>query len=267
MTNFYKHQKGDIVETSLDSAKIIPTSLNAPLTASSSAPSNAPLFAPLFAQWQNTLNWLPNHLQNEQFAQLYALVLEGNRQQNLTRITEINDFWEKHLWDSLRGIWTMQEREDLQVIDIGTGAGFPGLAIAIAKPSWQVTMIDSTQKKVNFVQQAIQALGLTNAIAMSGRAEALATLKIYRRKFDLAVIRAVGKPDICTKYCLPFLNQKGNAVLYRGQWLSAESEQLNIFCSSQNIELVKVDRFQTPLSAGLRHSIYLSPRSTSISNS
>jgi 16S rRNA (guanine527-N7)-methyltransferase len=267
MTNFYTHQKGDIVEDSLASTKITSEPLTESLTEPLTSLSFAPLFASLFEQWQSTLNWLPNQRQNEQFAQLYTLVLEGNRQQNLTRITEINDFWEKHLWDSLRGIWAMQEREGLQAIDIGTGAGFPGLAIAIAKPSWQVTMIDSTQKKVNFVQQVIKELGLTNAIAISGRAETLATLKIYRRKFDLAVIRAVGKPDICAEYCLPFLNKKGNAVLYRGQWLSDESDQLNVFCEEQNIELVKVDRFQTPLSAGLRHSVYLSPRSTSISNS
>jgi 16S rRNA (guanine527-N7)-methyltransferase len=253
MTNFQTHQREDIAEPSPTFSKTMP-----PL---------APLFAPLFSQYHDTLNWQPSQLQNEQFAQLYRLVLEGNRQQNLTRITEFNDFWEKHLWDSLRGIWALQEQERLQVIDIGTGAGFPGLVIAIAKPSWQVTMIDSTQKKINFVQQVIEELGLSNAIAITGRAEALAQSVKYHRKFDLAVIRAVGKPDICTKYCLPFLNQKGNAVLYRGQWLTDESEQFSVFCESQNIELNQVDRFQTPLSTGLRHSIYLSPRSTSISNS
>jgi 16S rRNA (guanine527-N7)-methyltransferase len=226
-----------------------------------------PHFSHLFDYWQSTLNWSPNPEQTAQFEKLYELVLEGNSKQNLTRITAADDFWEKHLWDSLRGVLTYWEREDMRVIDIGTGAGFPGLPIAIAKPSWQVTMIDSTQKKVNFVQQVIEELELSNASAIAGRAEALAQSVKYHRKFDLAVIRAVGKPDICTKYCLPFLNQKGNAVLYRGQWLTDESEQFSVFCESQNIELGQVDRFQTPLSAGLRHSIYLSPRSTSISNS
>jgi 16S rRNA (guanine527-N7)-methyltransferase len=261
MTNSYKYQKGDIIKNISTSTEAAPE--NAPENVTSSAP----LFASLFAQWQSTLDWLPSQLQSQQFVQLYAMVLEGNRQHNLTRITEINDFWEKHLWDSLRGIWAMQDRQGLKVVDIGTGAGFPGLAIAIAKPDWQITMIDSTQKKINFVQQAIKDLDLPNAIALSGRAETLSKLAIYHQKFDLAVIRAVGKPDICAEYCLPFLNQNGNAILYRGQWLPDESEQFDLFCEDQNIKLGKVEQFETPLSAGLRHSIYLSPRSTSISNS
>jgi 16S rRNA (guanine527-N7)-methyltransferase len=226
-----------------------------------------PHFSHLFEQWQSTLNWLPNPEQLAQFEKLYELVLEGNSKQNLTRITAPDDFWEKHLWDSLRGVLAYWDRENIKLIDIGTGAGFPGLPIAIAKPSWQVTLVDSKQKKVAFVQQTIQDLQLSNAIALAGRVEELNQTSGYRKKYDLAVVRAVGKPDICASYCLPFLKKSGTAILYRGQWLPEESEQIDLFCQEQELQVVKQDRFQTPLTAGIRHSVYLSPRSTSISNS
>jgi 16S rRNA (guanine527-N7)-methyltransferase len=226
-----------------------------------------PHFSHLFAQWQSTLNWLPNPDQLAQFEKLYELVLEGNSKQNLTRITTPDDFWEKHLWDSLRGVFAFWDRENIKLIDIGTGAGFPGLPIAIAKPSWQVTLIDSKQKKVAFVQQTIQDLQLPNAIAQAGRVEELNQTSGYKKKYDLAVVRAVGKPDICASYCLPFLKRSGTAILYRGQWLTEESEQIDLFCEQQGLQVVKQDRFQTPLTEGIRHSVYLSPRSTSISNS
>ncbi|MFN4789198.1 MAG: 16S rRNA (guanine(527)-N(7))-methyltransferase RsmG [Pseudanabaena sp.] len=226
-----------------------------------------PHFSHLFTQWQSTLNWLPNSEQLAQFEKLYKLVLDENSKQNLTRITAPDDFWEKHLWDSLRGVFAFWNCENIKLIDIGTGAGFPGLPIAIAKPSWQVTLVDSKQKKVAFVNQTINDLHLQNAIAQVGRVEELNQTSSYKKKYDLAVVRAVGKPDICASYCLPFLKGSGVAILYRGQWLPEESKQIDLFCEKQGLQVVKQDRFQTPLTEGIRHSVYLSPRSTSISNS
>jgi 16S rRNA (guanine527-N7)-methyltransferase len=226
-----------------------------------------PHFSHLFEHWQSTLNWSPDADQIAQFEKLYELVLEGNSKQNLTRITAPDDFWEKHLWDSLCGVLAFWDREDIKVVDIGTGAGFPGLPIAIAKPSWQVTLVDSKQKKVAFVEETIETLQLSNAIAQWGRGEDINKLSAYKKKYDLALVRAVGKPNICASYALPFLKRSGTAVLYRGQWLPEESEQLDIFCDQEELQVVKQDRFQTPLTAGIRHSVYLSPRSTSNSNS
>ena len=226
-----------------------------------------PHFSQLFEHWQSTLNWSPSDEQLAQFEKLYELVLEGNSKQNLTRITAAADFWEKHLWDSLRGVLAFWDRENIRVVDIGTGAGFPGLPIAIARPSWQVTLIDSKQKKVAFVEETIQALQLTNAIALAGRGEGMNKLSAYKKKYDLALVWAVGKPDICASYALPFLKRSGTAILYRGQWLPEESEQLDIFCEDQELQTLKQERFQTPITAGIRHSVYLSPLSTSISNS
>ena len=130
--------------------------------------------------WQQTLDWQPSMLQWQRFQALYTQVLAANHQLNLTRITAPREFWEKHLWDSLYGIrpwlhhqsadltarspsstsidqtWeqliTATEVSQLQVMDIGTGAGFPGVPVAMVQPGWTLTLLDSTRKKIAFLE-------------------------------------------------------------------------------------------------------------------
>ena len=108
--------------------------------------------------WQKSLNWQPTNWEENQFQQLYQLILAGNRQFNLTRITEPEEFWEKHLWDSLRGIAPKQHfipgiEKSKRIIDIGTGAGFPGIPISLLFPNSHVTLLDSTRKKITFIEE------------------------------------------------------------------------------------------------------------------
>ncbi|WP_338038670.1 16S rRNA (guanine(527)-N(7))-methyltransferase RsmG [Neosynechococcus sphagnicola] len=101
--------------------------------------------------WEITLGWQPTAHQQQQFQQIYEQILMGNQRLNLTRITDPLEFWEKHLWDSLQGVAPLLSQPSVQpglrVIDIGTGAGFPGLPVAIARPDATITLLDSTQKK------------------------------------------------------------------------------------------------------------------------
>ncbi len=117
--------------------------------------------------WQQTLNWQPTVQQQAQFQRLYELILEGNRQLNLTRITDPQEFWEKHLWDSLRGILPLLSGNlppaSPTIIDIGTGAGFPGVPVAMTVPNCTITLLDSTQKKITFLDNILTELALTNA--------------------------------------------------------------------------------------------------------
>lgn len=212
--------------------------------------------------WQQTL-WQPSAAQLHQFQRLYEAVLAGNQQLNLTRITEPLEFWEKHLWDSLRGITPLIEREllpletNLQVIDIGTGGGFPGLPVAIAQPQWTLMLLDSTRKKIAFLQRLIETLELLQVSTLCDRAENLGQDRTYREKFDLALIRAVDSGTVCAEYALPFLKVGGIAVLYRGQWTATEATALQSAVSTLGGTVELTTQFTTPQSQSQRHCLYL----------
>jgi 16S rRNA (guanine527-N7)-methyltransferase len=209
--------------------------------------------------WQQTLDWQPTGAQQVLLEGLYQAIVTTNRSFNLTRITEPTEFWEKHLWDSMRGIkpWLHQPSQPLKLIDMGTGAGFPGLPIAIAQPDWQLTLVDSTQKKVKFVQQTAQALGLNGVRGISERAEVLGQSRNFREQFDLATIRAVAAVSVCAEYLLPLLKVGGQAILYRGQWDAAEEAACIGALQNLGGELRNVDLFNTPISEGTRSCVYL----------
>lgn len=221
------------------------------------------LDAPL---WLQTLGWSPNDLQQQQFQQLYQEILQGNQQLNLTRITEPQEFLEKHLWDSLRGIFprlgpssqldSPLDSPPPSLIDIGSGAGFPGLPIAIACPDWRVTLLDSTRKKVAFLEVLAQALNLP-VCSLVGRAEQIGQTVQHRHAFDIATVRAVATASICAEYALPLLRLGGVAVLYRGQWSSAEAAALEPAVTKLGGVIDQIESFVTPFSQSVRHCIYL----------
>lgn len=221
--------------------------------------------------WQQTLNWQPTDSQQAQFQQLYELILEGNRQLNLTRITEPQEFWEKHLWDSLRGIAPRQEfipalQGGASVIDIGTGAGFPGVPVAIIAPNSTITLVDSTRKKITFIEKLLSELALTNAKTLVARAEEIGQQPQHRQKYDLALIRAVGTASACAEYTLPLLKQSGLAVIYRGSWTDEETTVLENVVNQLGGTVELVEKFITPLTNSIRHCLYLRKVGTTSAN-
>ena len=212
-------------------------------------------------QWQSTLGWQPNEKQQEQFQRLYRAILAGNRQLNLTRITAPDDFWEKHLWDSLAGLDIARQGEQkLRMIDIGTGAGFPGIPIAIALPQWRVTLLDATRKKVRFLDTLIGDLALENVTTVTGRAEAIGQ-QSHREAYDIASVRAVGSASVCAEYAVPLIKTGGLAILYRGQWNDEESAALTLAADELGSTIESVRQLTTPLSHSIRHCVYLRKRS------
>ncbi|MEG4278710.1 16S rRNA (guanine(527)-N(7))-methyltransferase RsmG [Microcoleus sp. MON1_C1] len=220
--------------------------------------------------WQKTLNWQPDESQQQLFQRLYELIVEGNRSLNLTRITEPMEFWEKHLWDSLRGIARLlpanhnsAENPELaaesvqKAIDIGTGGGFPGLPIAIARPQLSVTLLDSTRKKIDFLETVLPSLGIENAATLLGRADEIARVPQHKQAYDLAVLRAVGAAPLCAKCALPLLKNGGLAVLYRGNWTVEEETELQRAIEHLGGKIESVEAFTTPTSQGARHCVYL----------
>ncbi len=216
--------------------------------------------------WQTTLQWQPSDRQLAQFQKLYEAIIVGNRKQNLTRITTPENFWEKHLWDSLLGVALLQTEEKialkdsntaLQVIDIGTGAGFPGLPVAIANSDWEITLVDSTQKKIAFIGDTIPQLNLKNVHTLVERAEIIGRDPHYREYYDLALIRAVGKPSVCAEYILPLVKLGGLAILYRGHWEEKDTASLDSAVRKLGSEIELIHSQKTPITESIRHCIYL----------
>ncbi|MEH2137184.1 16S rRNA (guanine(527)-N(7))-methyltransferase RsmG [Nostoc sp.] len=211
--------------------------------------------------WQQTLNWQPTVQQQAQFQRLYELILEGNRQLNLTRITDPQEFWEKHLWDSLRGIVPLLSGNlfpaSPTIIDIGTGAGFPGVPVAITVPNCTITLLDSTRKKITFIDNILTELALINAKTFVGRAEEIGQHTQYRLAYDIALIRAVGATSVCAEYTLPLLKQGGLAIIYRGNWAKDETTVLQNAVKLLGGVIESIEQFTTPLSHSIRHCVYL----------
>ncbi len=148
----------------------------------------------------------------EKLVRLRALVLAANERLNLTRITEEGAFVEKHLLDSLLGLEGAPRGASW--VDLGSGGGFPGLAIAVARPDERVLLVEAIQKKAAFLAETARALGLERVAVAAERAEDAARTR--RDSFDRATIRAVGTVALCLEYALPFVKPGGEAVLYRG---------------------------------------------------
>lgn len=220
--------------------------------------SEPPLLPENTALWQQ-LNWQPTKQQQHQFQRLYELILIGNRQLNLTRIVEPTEFWEKHLWDSLRGVLPYLDNlnKECKVIDIGTGAGFPGIPSAITFPQWTVTLLDSTRKKITFLDPLLTQLDIHNVNTLVGRAEVVGKQPQHHQSYDVALIRAVGSANVCAEYALPFLKQDGLAVLYRGNWTTDETTALQSTVKSLGGAIEAIEAFSTPFSSSKRHCLYL----------
>lgn len=160
--------------------------------------------------------------QCQQFLQYYELLTEWNEKMNLTAITDFDEVMKKHFVDSVSLIKAYDVHRKVSVIDVGTGAGFPGLALKIAYPDLQVTLLDSLNKRIQFLDFVIESLGLSGVKTIHGRAEDFAKPDKLREKFDLCVSRAVANLSILSEYCLPFVRKGGIFAAYKSEKISEE---------------------------------------------
>ena len=186
--------------------------------------------------------------QIEQFLQYYEMLVEKNKVMNLTGITEYEEVIQKHFLDSLSLIRVIPDiaSQKLTVIDLGTGAGFPGIPLKIAFPELEITLMDSLNKRILFLQEVIDALGLKKVSAVHGRAEEMASNATHRQQYDLCVSRAVSNLAVLTEYCLPFVKKGGLFVSYKSADSDAEIQEGKKAISILGGKLTSVDKFQLP---------------------
>lgn len=154
-------------------------------------------------------------LQQQKFIKYYEYLIEKNKVMNLTGITEFQEVLVKHFLDSLSCVKAVDIEKVQSIIDIGTGAGFPGIPLKIAFPQIKICLLDSLKKRVNFLEEVICLLDLTDIKAIHGRAEEYAKNKEYREKFSLCVSRAVSNLATLSEYCLPYVKCGGIFISYK----------------------------------------------------
>lgn len=156
-----------------------------------------------------------NDHQISQFIRYYEILVEWNSFMNLTGITEYEEVVQKHFTDSLTLCKAINLKKVNNLIDIGTGAGFPGIPLKIVYPDLRITLLDSLQKRIKFLNEVIEQLGLTNIEAIHGRAEDFAKPSMKREKYDLCVSRAVANLSSLSEYCIPYVKIGGYFIPYK----------------------------------------------------
>jgi len=194
--------------------------------------------------------------QLQQFQLFYRLLLEWNERINLTAITEQKEVLVKHFFDSLTSSFYFPLNNQ-KVIDIGVGAGFPSIPLKICFPKLKMTLLDSLNKRIQFLNAVGTELGFTNFQCIHGRAEELGHKKEYRESFDLGIARAVARLNILVELTLPFVKVGGNMIAMKGSNFNEEllEAQKAIHLLGANIEMTKI--FNLPDQYGERSIILL----------
>lgn len=199
-----------------------------------------------FTKFRNSMNSIGIELTNSQlnaFETYYDMLIDRNKVMNLTAITEFDEVMDKHFLDSIYLFRSIELKADYKLIDIGTGAGFPGIPLKIVFPELKITLLDSLNKRVGFLNDVIDELNLNDIEAIHGRAEDIARDKAYRASYDIAVSRAVANLSTLSEYCLPFVKIGGKFVSYKSGDCADEVDNAKAAIHLLGGKINKIDEF------------------------
>lgn len=207
----------------------------------------------------NSLKQLDIEITDEQvvkFERYFELLVSWNEKMNLTSITEKSEVIDKHFIDSVM-LYKYSNIDNAKIIDIGTGAGFPGIPLKIMCPSCKITLLDSLAKRITFLNEVINELELTDIITIHGRAEDFAHDKKYREKYDFATSRAVANLSTLSEYCIPFVKENGKFVPYKSGNIDDELVNAKKALSTLGGKVEEVKKFMLPDTDFDRSLVYI----------
>lgn len=193
----------------------------------------------------------------EQFETYYQELISWNERMNLTGITEREQVYMKHFFDSASLAFFLDMTEFQRIADIGSGAGFPSIPLKIIFPHLQVTIIDSLNKRIQFLNHLISSLGLTGIDAIHARAEEAGRLAHYREQFDLVTARAVARLTVLNEFCLPFAKVGGTFAAMKGTHPQEEIDEAKYSTALLGARLQQVHAFRLPIEHSERHIIVM----------
>lgn len=199
-----------------------------------------------FTKFRNSMKSIGIELTDSQlnaFETYYDMLIDRNKVMNLTAITEFDEVMDKHFLDSVYLFRSIKLEADYKLVDIGTGAGFPGIPLKIVFPELKITLLDSLNKRVGFINDLIEELNLNNIEAIHGRAEDIARDKAYRASYDIAVSRAVANLSTLSEYCLPFVKIGGKFVSYKSGDCADEIDNAKAAIHLLGGKINKIDEF------------------------
>jgi 16S rRNA (guanine527-N7)-methyltransferase len=179
----------------------------------------------IFEEGLEELGLTLTEVQRTQFISFYEYLVEKNKVMNLTGITEFQEVLVKHFLDSLMLVKAVDMQKVKSLMDVGTGAGFPGVPLKIMFPEIESCLLDSLNKRVKFLEETFALLKLSGITAVHGRAEEYAKNKLFREQFDLCVSRAVSNLATLSEYCLPYVKKGGLFVSYKSGTVQEEAKE------------------------------------------
>ena len=201
-------------------------------------------FKSCFEKYLDEIQIKLNEKQIIKFYNYMNFLIEWNEKINLTAITEPEEIILKHFVDSL----TISKyiEKNAKLIDVGTGAGFPGIPLKIYREDIEITLLDSLNKRINFLNDVIEKLELSKISTIHGRAEEVAHKKEYREKFDVATSRAVANMSTLSEYLIPFVKVKGIVIAMKGNDVKQEIDESKKAINLLGAEIIKIEEFNLP---------------------